>query len=489
MVVWVVRVVKAGTVLLAGEADIDEVVIRFPASRCCKLLSLSFQWQGCCIVLRNLLPLVLLTTTPVMVVGQDAQPRLPHRTQVASDPVQSMPIPETRPQRIQPLALVDLEGMAFQKNPTLAAAAARLNVARGRQLQAGLYPNPVVGYHATEIGNRGTSGQQGGFISQRFITAGKLGLDQAIAGKEIDEAHFRFHAQEKRVLSDVRVRFYDARVAQRRVDLTTKLTRIGDELVTATEKLIEGGQGTENDLLQAEIRADESYILRDNARNQHVEAWRRLVAVVGVPSMQKTPLTGELDADLPSYDWDSCYAMVLRDNPVLNAARTRVDRANIVIHRAKKEPIPNIEVLVSHRRHNVTDDNVTNVQVGIPIPIFNRNQGNIRSAEAEWVAACNEVKRIQLDIQDRLAVAYRQYANARQQADRYRERMIPRARRSLKLVTDGYEKGQVEYLTLLTAQQTYLQVNLSYLDSLRELRASSAIIEGQMLSESLSAGR
>jgi cobalt-zinc-cadmium efflux system outer membrane protein len=242
-------------------------------------------------------------------------------------------------------------------------------------------------------------------------------------------------------------------------------------------------------LLQAEIRADESYILLDNARNQHVEAWRRLMAVVGVPTIQMTPLTGELNADLPSYDWDGCYAMVLGSNPSLNAARTRMDRARIIIRRAKKEPIPNIDLMVSNRHHNVTGDNVTNVQVGIPIPIFNKNQGNILGAEAEWVAACNEVKRIELDLQDRLAVAYRRYANAQQQADRYSKRMVPRASRSLKLVTDGYEKGQINYLTLLTAQQTYLQVNLSYLDSLRELRASSAIIEGQLLSGILSASR
>ena len=362
-------------------------------------------------------------------------------------------------------------------------------VARGRQVQAGLYPNPVVGYHATEIGNRGTSGQQGGFISQRFITAGKLGLDQAIAGKEIDEAHFRFHAQEQRVLSDVRVRFYDALVAQRRVTLTKELARIGDELVAATKKLIEGRQGTENDLLQAEIRADESHILLDNARNQNVEAWRRLAAVVGVPTMESSPLTGELDADVPSFDWNTCYAMVLGGNPALKAAQTRVERARIVIQRARKEPIPNVDLSVSVRHNNITGFDNTNVQLGVPLPIFNRNQGNIRSAEAEWIAASNEVKRIELDLQDRLAVAYRRYANGRQQADRYSKRMVPRAERSLKLVTDGYQKGQVKYLTLLTAQQTFLQVNLSYLDSLRELRTAASIIDGQLLSNSLAARR
>jgi cobalt-zinc-cadmium efflux system outer membrane protein len=437
-------------------------------------------------MLRNALAVVLLAMPPAVVIGQELRQHSPTKlTQVASNPVEQWSAPQAQPHQVEGFTLADLKSIAFQHNPTLAVAASRMEAARGRQVQSGLYPNPVVGYHATEIGNLGTAGQQGGFITQRFITGGKLKLDQAIAGKEIDEAHFLFHAQEQRVLSDVRVRFYDALVAQRRVELAKELAGIGEELVKATEKLIAGRLGTENDLLQAEIRADESYIHLDNSTNEQVESWRRLVAVVGVPTMQAAPLSGQLDVDLPSIDWDTCYATVLGRNPTLNAARTRVERAQIVIHRARKEPIPNVDLSVSVRHHNVSGSDVANVQFSIPFPILNKNQGNIRSAVAEWIAACHEVKRIELDLQDRLAMAYRRYANAYQQTGRYQERMVPRSKRSLKLVTNGYEKGQVQYLTLLTAQQTYLQVNLSYLDSLRELRTAYSIIEGQLLTDSL----
>lgn len=442
-------------------------------------------------MLRNAFTLLMLATTSTLIVGQESQhsPRNGNLADAPSVPMEPLPSRENAPQPAEAITLADVEGMAFRNNPTLAAAAARMDVGRGKRVQAGLYPNPVVGYHATEIGNRGTSGQQGGFISQRFITGGKLGLDQAIARKEIDEAHFRFHAQEQRVLSDVRIRFYDALVAQGRVTLTKELALIGDELVSATEKLIAGRQGSANDLLQAEIQADESQILLDNARNLNVEAWRRLMAVVGVPTMEISPVTGELDADLPSYEWESCYARVLDHNPALKAAQTRVDRARIVVQRARREPIPDFDLSVSVRKNNITGSDNANVQLGIPLPIFNKNQGNILSARAEWAAACNEVQRIELDLQDRLAVAYRRYANARQQADRYNKRMVPRAERSLQLVTGGYAKGQVEYLTLLTAQQTYLQVKLSYLNSLRELRTAASIIDGQLLSNSLSTRR
>ena len=441
-------------------------------------------------MLRSALILLLLAWSPVAANAEVPSPDIDHALPPVTVVLPSADAAEAnslaRPLETESWTLADVEAVALEHNPTLAAALARMEAARGKRLQAGLFPNPVVGYHGVEMGLRGTSGQQGAFISQRFITAGKLNFDQAIVGRELREAHAVYHAQQQKVLSDVRVRFFDTLVAQRRVTLTEELAGIGRNLVAATEKLLAGRQGTENDLLQAEIKADESLILLDNARNQQLEAWRRLAAVIGKPALRMSPVTGDLDSDSPVLDWDQCHAMVLRISPELNAARARADRARLVIQRARIEPIPNVDLSVSHRHHNVTSENVTNVQVGIPIPIFDQNQGKIRSAKAELVVACRDIERIELDLQDRLAVAYRRYANARQQVDRYSTRMLPRAERSLALVTNGYEQGQIEYLLLLTAQQTYLRVNLSYLDSLRELRSAAAFIDGQLLGNSLS---
>jgi len=121
----------------------------------------------------------------------------------------------------------------------------------------------------------------------------------------------------------------------------------------------------------------------------------------------------------------------------------------------------------------------------VPVPVFDKNRGNISAAEAKWVAASKEIKRIELLLQDQLAVAYRRYANALQQQRRYREKILPRAKRSLEIVTKGYENGQVEYLTLLIAQQTYVQTTLAHLEALKELRAAEALLSGQLLSGSL----
>lgn len=383
------------------------------------------------------------------------------------------------------MSLAEFESLAQRHHPALVAASARIDAAIGRWRQAGRWPNPVIGYHAAEVGIRDTAGQQGAFISQKVITGGKLRLDRAAASAAVQEAEFEFNVQQWRVLSDVRIRFYDALVAQRRLVLTRDLSEIADKLVSSTKLLLDGRQASENDLLQAEIEAESAHILYDDAVNGHFAAWRRLTAVVGLPDLHSTSLIGDLAGNVPDLDWDYCYHTLMQQSPELDAAFTKVERARLLVTRQCRQWIPDVDVSVSVRHHNVTTDEVANVQVGIPIPIFDANGGNVQRASAELIAAESNVRRIELDLQDRLAVAYRRYANAQQQADRYAERILPRARKSLELVQSAYENGQIDYLTLINSQRSYIRASLAHLDAVRELRTSVAVIDGQLLSGSL----
>jgi cobalt-zinc-cadmium efflux system outer membrane protein len=65
--------------------------------------------------------------------------------------------------------------------------------------------------------------------------------------------------------------------------------------------------------------------------------------------------------------------------------------------------------------------------------------------------------------------------------NRYQQQILPRAKQSLDLVGAGYREGQVDYLTVLTSQRTYIRVNLAYIASVAELRQASTILEGQLL--------
>src|SRR5579884_1478434 len=114
------------------------------------------------------------------------------------------------------LTLADLEQMALRRNPTLVQAAANVEIAQGRQVQSGLYPNPTVGYQADRIGAAGTAGElQGAFIDQTIITAGKLRLNRAKLGQEVAQAEAQAQAQQYRVVNGVRVRYYQLLAMQR----------------------------------------------------------------------------------------------------------------------------------------------------------------------------------------------------------------------------------------------------------------------------------
>jgi cobalt-zinc-cadmium efflux system outer membrane protein len=107
------------------------------------------------------------------------------------------------------------------------------------------------------------------------------------------------------------------------------------------------------------------------------------------------------------------------------------------------------------------------------------------AAESELISAENDIRRIELGLQGRLAMVFRRYANARQQVDSYRNDLLPRAQNSLDLVGQGFRAGQADFLDPFISQRTFIRLNLAYIDALSELRQSAVLIDGQLLSDSL----
>jgi len=405
---------------------------------------------------------------------------------------QPQPIATAEPTPAMPaqgMTLAELEEMAIRCNPTVAQAAHRVEAVRGHYVQVGLYPNPVAGYIGAEIGDSGQAGQQGSFVGQEIVTAGKLRLSQSVAEQEIQQASWAWQAQRQRVLTDARRSFYDVLVAQRKMELTEQLLRIGEEGVRTAESLMKAKEVARADTLQAHIEAESARVLLERARNQYMASWRNLAAVVGVAGMPPSQLVGEAWDGLSELTWEDTYNRLLAESPQLAAAQAGVARAQAAVNRECAQRVPNIDLQMAVQYDNATKDTFATVQAGIPIPIFNRNQGNIHKAQEELMAAKHEVQRVQLELQQRLAAVFEQYATARYQAEKYSQDILPSAKTSLDLANKGYQQGEYNYLFLLTAQRTYFQTNLIFLDALRELRAASTAIEGNLLSGSLQAGQ
>jgi cobalt-zinc-cadmium efflux system outer membrane protein len=164
-----------------------------------------------------------------------------------------------------------------------------------------------------------------------------------------------------------------------------------------------------------------------------------------------------------------------------------VDRARLAVERARAEPIPNVSFqgLVNWQDNGIGGKPDGGVTVTLPVPLFNRNQGAIARAEHELVAAREALSQLQLELHQRLVPIFEQYANARDQVNRYEKIILPAAEESLKLTRQLYGAGEGNYTTLLTAQRTYAQTQLNYLDAVRALRIAEIEIDGLLLSGSL----
>jgi cobalt-zinc-cadmium efflux system outer membrane protein len=395
------------------------------------------------------------------------------------------PVPPGAQAPLQSLTLDDLQSMALANNPTLAQSAARVQAARGRWVQAGLYPNPKIGYMADEIGNFGKAGMQGGGFSQEIVRGRKLSLDRAVASREIAQAQQQLEAQRWRVTNDVRAQFYSLLVAQRTMELSDQLLELGRRSLKSAEDLFKGQLVSRVDVLQAQIELSTTQATAEGARHRYAAVWRRLAATIGVPDMQPVPVSGDLQPSMDRITWEDSLQRILASSPELGAAFAGVQRARFVLARAQAEPIPNFDVEASVQHDNESGDDVAGVTVMFPIPIHNKNQGAICAAEAELRIAQAEVARLQLALQNRLATVFERYATALELAERYQREILPNARQSLDLVDQAYRAEELSYVNVLMAQRTFAQTNLAYLNALQELWESRNAIDGLLLSDNL----
>lgn len=408
------------------------------------------------------------------------------------------PVPAERVQRgeeiccPQPTQVYDegmtlemLEQLALTDNPVVGQAAARVRALRGKCLQVGLKPNPTVGYTSSEIGDSGAAGQQGGYAGQRLITAGKLEKNRAVVSAEIEQAEQVLSATRLRVRTDIRLSYYRALVAQQRVEMATSLVEATGEAVQASEELLEAQEIPRAALLQTEVEQQNAKIALMTAENDLVAAWQQMAAVAGDIELPRQPLVGD-PTQLPTdLDWDAALARLTTTSPEIAAAMAELSRSRRALNRACVEAVPDVNTQVSVQYDDSTSDTIAGVQVGIPLPLWNRNQGGIRQAQAEITVASQNIDRVALDLKRRLAIAYREYSNAKSRVETYSQEILPRAVQTFDLVRRGYAAGEVGYLELLTAQRTYVVTNLQYLDALESLWRSWTRIDGLLLDESL----
>src|SRR6266436_5366824 len=309
---------------------------------------------------------------------------------------------QTPPSEQKTITLEELQQMALKNNPTFKQSAANIQAAEGRKRQSGSYPNPTVGYQGEQIrGGSFHGGEQGFFLQQDVVLGGKLGLNRKIFDQELKQAETEAEEQKLRVVTNVRMFYIQALAVQQTLELRQDLSKLADDAVQTSHQLANVGQADAPDVLESEVEAQQAQLAVSMAEQNQQRVWKALAAVVGNPRLPLMKLEGKLE-DTPPVNADELVEKIVNESSAVRIAELGVKRAEAALVREKRESIPDLQLRGGMEQNGELLPNGRAVglqgfaDVGVRIPIFDRNQGNIAGAKADEERAKREVERVKL---------------------------------------------------------------------------------------------
>ncbi len=370
----------------------------------------------------------------------------------------------------------DLERMALAASPSLRQSAAEVRAATGRVKQAGLYPNPMLGFTGDHNTPALDGGSLGGFAEQRFVTGGKLGLDRKVADQNRLGAEEMAKAERLRVIAAIDALYYRGLGEQRLLEVRTRMAQLTQTTAATSRGLANLGQADQPDIFEVEIEAQRAQLAVTMARNALDRTWREIKALVNQPGLKPSTLAGDFEA-VGKLDADEALSRILTDSPELRIAAIAEVRSDLGIRRAKASIIPDIVARggVRYNRELHLDQIGGPLQqvgpegyfdVGISIPIFDRNQGAIQAAEAEQDQARAGVELERQMIRTRFAAVYKEYADATASIELYRTELLPKARQGFDMYRGNFRQMAAAYPKVLLAQRSLIQMEEEYIAQL-----------------------
>ena len=306
-----------------------------------------------------------------------------------------LPSPALPPQPVGVDAFVQL---AVQKNPRLVRAALRHRCGEGPPVRGRPLPEP--GARRPRGRTRRPDGQgrdlQRARVAQEIVLGKKLRLSQAVVAHEIDQASLALLAEQ---LCPHRLRARDfhmkcSRCARRRDNPgRCREARRGSDRTGAKE--FRG---------QADLPA-RRHSARSGTRTLSARRGRGgRAANFQPPTAGSRPWSAthgwqlcrsreRLEVELPEYDQDRTREIVLATHPEVRSAKVGIERAQATYRRAEAEPTPNVTITGGYVRQYETRSQDGRIGVSVPLPTFNRNQGNVSAALAEVGMAMQDVGR------------------------------------------------------------------------------------------------
>lgn len=379
---------------------------------------------------------------------------------------------------------------ALLNNPTLRQARAHITAEMAKALEAGLYPNPLARYSGDIIGGKNSAGQrtagefQGGIAQQQFVTAGKLALSRQ---KYIARARVSEHlavAQQYRVLNDVRMHYYRALASAEVLRIERELLKVAEDRSLTSRESYNQGQARRPKVRQADIMLQRARLSVNSSSNEVDQRFRELMSLVGTGE-SRGGVVGELKTDEPYLKFESALDRLLQESPELSAARAKLNADRITVQREQVQWVPNVTITGGSGYNYIEPGSVASASATIEVPLFDRNQGTVRQAQADLARQQSEIQRVELELRRKFAEVYQRYATAWQSAAQYEQVILPEAQAAYREYLEEYKARRTEWPDVLDAQHDLFHAQQEYVRHLETLRIHETLITGFLLQDGL----
>ncbi|AZE64910.1 outer membrane protein, cobalt-zinc-cadmium efflux system [Pseudomonas synxantha] len=360
----------------------------------------------------------------------------------------------------QPLTLDAALQTAFANNPDLAAAQWEIDIAQGGRQQAGLIPNPVASWDAedTRRNSRTTSIK----LSQTLELGGKRGARIELATRAQDAAALTLEQRRNVLRAEVIDSYYGALRAQERLDLAQRSMALAERGLAVANGRVSAGKSSPVEAIRAQVQVSEIRLELNRAQIGLSDAYRQLAA-----------RTGSAATDFEALATQNTFAPALPAAAQLLArleqtAELRLAELNIVQNEAsvgleKAQRIPDLDVSIGSQYDASVRERVNLLGVSMPIPLFNRNQGNILAASRRTDQARDLRNATELRLRTETRQALDLWQAAITEVRAFNQQVLPAAQSAVDSATRGFEMGKFNFLDVLDAQRTLIAARTQYL--------------------------
>ena len=258
--------------------------------------------------------------------------------------------------------------------------------------------------------------------------------------------------------------------------LAEELVRLANGFTPAIEKRLEAGRASTLEKTRFDVALASARIDLEGARRDVLAGRQRLAAQWGSTHPRFAFVAGDLDATPATVSLDE-LARRLSANPRLARFGAEVAQREAALAREKAAVVPDVTLSAGARQFNETKDVTAVVGFSLPLPLWNRNEGNIRAARAQISRAGAEQAAVAAALMTELTDSYQNLARARATVEILRKEVLPGGESALTATNEGYEAGRFSYLDVLDARRTITAARLQYLQAITDYHKALHAVE------------